>query len=390
MFRCVTKIEIQQQGAGRTKKLSFDFVNSFDCTDTWVDFTNQANVKFPQNMWARDENGQLYSLQNSIGGGDNPLFKRGDKISINFGYRYFDSLGNEKLDLPINPIFSGYISEVSSRKPIALKCEDNMWILKQTPAPNKLFTQKAYKTWENVLRKLVQGTGFTVNAVTATDLPTDIRIMNESVAQVMKTVRDQFHFEAYFRGNELRCGSLVYVEPDAVNHNFVFQQNIVSDELEYKRKDDIVLSAVVHSMNEIDTDEQDNEGRTKTKKDRLEILVYQPKAGGDFAYIKKEKGKEFPPNVQGERYTVPLVGVTDVDKMFELGKNELKKFYYTGFRGKFTAFAVPYVRQGDNVILFDRILPERNGKYKVKGVNYSGGVSGHRQEIILHYLIPTT
>jgi hypothetical protein len=76
--------------------------------------------------------------------------------------------------------------------------------------------------------------------------------------------------------------------------------------------------------------------------------------------------------------------------MFELGKNELKKFYYTGFRGKFTAFAVPYVRQGDNVILFDRILPERNGKYKVKGVNYSGGVSGHRQEIILHYLIPTT
>jgi hypothetical protein len=40
---------------------------------------------------------------------------------------------------------------------------------------------------------------------------------------------------------------------------------------------------------------------------------------------------------------------------------------------------------GDNVILNDPILPERNGKYKVKGVNYSGGKDGHRQEIILDY-----
>ena len=37
--------------------------------------------------------------------------------------------------------------------------------------------------------------------------------------------------------------------------------------------------------------------------------------------------------------------------------------------------------------LRDNILPERNGKYKVKGVQYSGGVGGHRQEIILDYKI---
>ena len=50
-------------------------------------------------------------------------------------------------------------------------------------------------------------------------------------------------------------------------------------------------------------------------------------------------------------------------------------------------FGIPYVRHGDNVDILDAIIPERNGRYKVKSVQYSGGVIGLRQEIELDYLI---
>jgi len=42
---------------------------------------------------------------------------------------------------------------------------------------------------------------------------------------------------------------------------------------------------------------------------------------------------------------------------------------------------------GNNIDLIDDILPERNGRYKVRSVHYSGGVNGLRQTIELDYLI---
>lgn len=77
--------------------------------------------------------------------------------------------------------------------------------------------------------------------------------------------------------------------------------------------------------------------------------------------------------------------MTDENVLFNNGINELKKYFYTGFRGKFLTFAIPFVKQGDYVQLIDAILPERNGTYKVKGVEYSGGTSGNRQSIMLDY-----
>jgi hypothetical protein len=212
--------------------------------------------------------------------------------------------------------------------------------------------------------------------------------MNESVCQVIERVRKDYHLEAYFRGNELRCGSKIYIESEAIDHVFKFQQNIISDDLTYKRKDDIVLSAVCYSVNKQELQTTTKSGKSKTSYERLEVLVYNDR--GAWKYVKKVKGQDYPPNVQGERRTLYFWDVTNAEALFNAGVNELQKYYYTGFKGKFTTFGIPYVKQGDNVIIKDDILPERNGKYKVKGVNYSGGVQGHRQEIILDYLIPTT
>ena len=56
-------------------------------------------------------------------------------------------------------------------------------------------------------------------------------------------------------------------------------------------------------------------------------------------------------------------------------------------KGKFKTFGLPFVKHGDYVDIIDPVLPERNGRYVVKGVGYEGGINGLRQEIELDYLI---
>jgi len=279
-------------------------------------------------------------------------------------------------------VFQGYISKVTSKKPIVLECEDNMWLLKQIPCTPKSLSKN--DSIEDYLRTQLKGTSFTVNAVTSTSVGALI-INNETVAELLSRLRKEFHLEAYFRGSELRIGSQVYLESDNVGKTvweFIFQQNIISDDLEFKRIDDIILSAVCHSMNTKDGS-TNKQGKTKTKQERLSVLVYIK--GGKFQYIEKKEGVEFPANEEGERRTLFFPNITSAKELADKGIDELKKYYYQGFRGKFTTFGIPYVNQGDNIIIRDRLMPDRDGKYKVRGVNYSGGINGHRQEIILDY-----
>lgn len=389
MFRCVTNIVITQQGAGRSKVLTFDYVTEFTATDTWVDLTNQATIKIPKNLYAKDQYGKLYPLfgtNKNIGGFDaaSPLFLRGDKVTIRFGYRYYRN-GNEVLDLPADsknqPLyqFQGYITEVGSKKPIELKCEDNMWKLKQIPATPRVWNGSV----ENLIAELLAPyREFKVNKLTSTNIG-PIVIGNESVAQLLERLRKEANLESYFRQNELRVGSIIYIESEAVERKFIFQQNIISDDLSYKRQDDVVLSAIVISRFEDFTGGTTKEGKAKTKRDRLEILVYWDKALKTWKYSEKP----YPANVEGERRTLHFVNIKDKKTLFDKGVENLKKYYYEGFKGKFTTFGIPYVKQGDNVVIEDPILPERDGKYKVRGVEYSGGTQGHRQTIILDYKI---
>lgn len=396
MFRCVTYIKIVQgQQPGRNKTLSFDFVNEFNATDTWVDLTNQAEVKFPKNIYVRDEQDNLFYLggtNKNAGGFDNntPLFLRGDKITISFGYRYYlDQINHINEVEEVAQVFDGYIVEVSSKKPITLKCEDNMYLLKQISCRPQ--TWKG--TVEDLFASLLKDTKFTVNRLTQTTIG-PFMILNETVAQLADRLRKDAHLECYFRGTEFRVGSKVYIDSEAVLHTFKFQQNIISDDLQYKRKDDVILSAIVNSNYETFTGDETADGFAKTKKEKLQLLVFWNKKKkkadgslGDWDYIKKLKNVELPPNVEGERRTLHFINILDEKKLFKKGIEELQKYFYTGFKGKFVTFGIPYIKQGDNVNILDDILPERNGRYKVKGVEYNGGVQGHRQTIILDYLI---
>lgn len=394
MLRVITKASFAQTPSAafpnRNKKVLFDFLHSYESGDGWMDLTNKAKITLPKNVVILDETGRPYNIGGTninIGGFTNgsPLFLRGDKITIESGYRFIDEKGNDKIQTAV--VFTGFISNVTSKKPIVLECEDNMWQLKQTIAPNK--TYKTTDTLENILKDMLSGTPFTVNALTSTTFGA-FRTQNETVCEVLARLRKDYHFESYFRGNELRCGAIVYIEQDAIDDGikkFTFQQDIISDSLDYKRKDDINLSAIAYSINKKEIGGTTKDGHAKTKKERLEVLVSV--RNGKFVSSVKPKGQkaDFAPNTAGERRTLYFWDIADTNQLIDLATKELQKYYYTGFKGKFTTFGLPFVRQGDNVDLVNNILPEQNGRYKVKEVNYTGGVDGLRQEIELDYKI---
>jgi len=384
----------------RNKTISFDFVNELSCSDSWRDFTNEAKVIVPKNLYVRDQNNKsvpLYGTNKNIGGfTDSPLLMRGDKVKIDCAYKYFKN-GKEITEGTFDPInnthlFEGYISEVTSKKPIEFKCEDNFWKLKQAPAP--IHTFKKTDTLEIIINYLLAiynkdkypDDQFTFHPLATTTFG-EFRCGNETIAEVLTRLRKEYHFESYFVGNELRCGPSVYIEAEAKKHIFTFQKDIISDELIYRRKEDMVLSIVASNKIEEQTGKITKDGHAKTKCKRLEVLVTLRNGSDEPTYFIKNKGEDYPANTGGERMTLTYPWATTIQSLESQALTELRKFYYTGFKGHFTTFGIPYVKVGDNVQFIDPILPERNGLYKVRAVDYSGGVNGLRQKIQLDYKI---
>ena len=402
MYRVVTNITIRQitqinNTPLRNKTINFNFVNELSCSDSWRDFTNQGEVTLPMNLYVRDANNKLVSIVGNIGGYDgSPLLMRGDMVTMDWGYRFFK--GNTEIfegtadQATGSHLFIGYISHVSSQKPIRFRCEDNFWKLKQTPCP--IHTFKETDSLEYIVNYLlaVYNNGkplsdqFTFKPMTITTFGA-FRVGNETIAEVLARLRKQFHFESYFRGNELRCGSTVYIESEANKHTFTFQYNIIDDDLEYRRKDDLVLSIVASNKIEEETGETTKDGHAKTKCKRLEVLLTLRNGSDKPDIFIKQDHEDYPTNTGGERMTLPYPGAKSIQELIDLATVELKKYYYTGFKGKFTTFGLPFVKTGDNVQLVDPILPERNGLYKVKSVDYKGGINGLRQTIELDYAI---
>lgn len=394
MLNVITQIEIQQSDklvAGRNALLYFDFVTEFEAEDSWENLTNKCSITLPYSIFYTDKNGRKQMINNIGGFTENPTFLKGDKVSLKSGYAYYQNgIRYENISL----IFEGYITNVTSKKPFTIECEDSMYLLKQVPArggQNNLFSGKKY-TVEKMLSEMLQGVDVTVNQKTQTNIGDYTLESNMTVAQVLEDLRKNAHLESFFVGKELRVGFLVYDEELALQREaiqkkvFIFQHNIIEEDLIYKKREDIVLSAVACSINEVSTGKQTKDGQGKTKSERLEVLVYNK--NGELVGIKKEKGKPFPENKEGERRTFYFKDITSADTLIERAKNKLKDYFYTGFTGNFTTFGMPFVKQGDNVYLIDKALPERSGYYKVKSVRYTGGVNGLRQDINLDYKIP--
>jgi len=400
MLKPVTNITITQRTdftnsesviTKRSKVFFFDFCNSWEINDGWENMTTGGKIIFPKNMSVVDAETKttmsFFGKNKNIAGFNGaPLLMRGDKVKVEAFYIYYDDNLSEK-QTEKRLVFDGYITKINAKTPVEIEVEDNMYLLKQLPMINGAYGSGV--SLETILTNALIGTGLTVNQLTTTKLTWDnslLMIENMTIAQFLEKLRKDAFLHCYFRGTELRVGSIVYIEAEAKTKTFQFQENIISSDLTFVRKDDIVLSAVASNHIEELTGKTTKDGHAKTRNSRIEVLVWFDRSG-KFQSKEVKKGDKPDANVDGERKTFHFLEAKTTADLINLAKASLQKYYYTGFKGSFTTFGTPSVDFGDNAIIINDLLPEQNGTYKIKAVNISGGVNGFRQKIELDYKI---
>jgi len=384
MLNLVSKITIKQNGIptypNRSDVVIFDFVNNLDISSTWQNLSDTGSIIFPKNLTFKDQFGNVssWAKQNIATNNGNlpPLIVRGDSIKIEIGYEYEKTKGNFVTE--INKVFNGFITSVNNRIPLEFSFEDNMWALKQIQAPNMTFKQSEW-TLESMIKYLIKDTKYTLkDMINGSPISTkfgDFTTQNETIAQVLDRLQKDFRFEANFRGNELRCGFIVYYPENRKEHNFKFQHNIISDDLIYKRKDDVLIGVEVHTHQLIPLAKTNKDGTTKFKTEKFNYFGYYYK--GDLKIVQiDQKPKAF----EGEIRTINMMKMP-IDEVKNYISKQLNRLTYEGWRGSFVTFGLPQVNHGDIVQLIDDIIPERNGRYMVKSVETSFGVNGFRQTI---------
>jgi hypothetical protein len=209
----------------------FTSCHSFTTVKSWKQMTQTASIKMHN----------IAGLLSAI--------KVGDPVVIKGAYD--DEYVEE---------FKGYVSEILPTTPVEIKCEDEMWKLKQT---TKSGSWKSIKL-KDLLKFLVPDAKIECPDVTLSPF----RIAeNTSVSFALQKLKDDFLLTSYYRDTTLFVG-LPYVEkglPEVVYH---FQQNAKATSLIYKAKEDLKIKvravSVLPNNKRIEKDFGDADGNATT------------------------------------------------------------------------------------------------------------------------------
>lgn len=295
---------------------TFPYASSVEVTSSWEELTDVATITTPRKITFQGQ---------TIAAGES-LFKRGDALEIRLGY-----------DGQYDKVFTGYVSGISPGVPLTFRGEDAMWKLKQSS-----YTL----SYKNPTLKQILGDCVNIpfEAVDAELGP--IRLTNQSGAQILEFLRKEYGLQSWVRDGKLYSG-LAYRPDMASRHTFRYEQNIISDTLEYVREDDIQFKVKAISI------QNDNS--------KIEVDLGDP---------------------AGETRTLIYVNLSQ-SELRATAERELSRLRYEGYRGSFLTFGQPMVKHGDFVTIEDPRYPDRSGTYLVKRVTTSGGTGGYRQEIEL-------
>lgn len=292
---------------------------------TWRSLTNTCKLTIPRSVKWEDKNIRL---------GDGSLIQEGNKITVELGY-----------DDKLNVEFEGYVKTVGAGFPIVLDCEDNAYLLKKHKVENKDFQTSTLQ--EVIEHCLPAGISFE-----AADVKLGRFIINNTptAAKVFDEISRQYNLPFFFRDGVLLAG-LPYWPDKSIESTFKFGFNIISDNLQYVKEEDLQL-------------------RVKSIGIMADNTKYEASVGDE----------------SGELRTFYFYNVDDKVKLKEFAEEQLKQLKYTGLQGNITGFGIPVIDQGDICHIIDELeeTKEREGKYQVeKVVTRFGYSSGFRREISL-------
>lgn len=292
---------------GRPKPESFIIrqPNSVQIESSWRMLTDRATIILPRNV--------LYFNKNKV----KDVFKKGDPVIIELGYNNI-----------FNIEFTGYVNKVSADIPIIIECEDEMFKLKQLPVN---FSSPGIKLVD-LLKKIAPG--YDIDALDV-DLGS-LRFPKTTVAKVLEALKQDYNLYSYFKGKQLVVGKIYQDDSDIPPVLLHLERNIVSNELNYKNTEDVLIRITAVS--------------TLKSGDKIEVTV------GD---------------AQGEERQLSYYGITIRAELEKLANEDLRRYKLGGFDGSVSTFGQPKIDHGQKVRLVSDLYPERDGIYYVEGVKIS-------------------
>lgn len=307
---------LEHRGA---KKITIHKVSDISIQSSFKQLTDRATIVLPRKVTFFDKNNI------------SQVFRRGRPIVIEFGYN-----GNYVKE------FEGYITQVSANIPVEIACEDEMWRLKQLPV-NISFKNV---TLQNLLQSIAPT--YNINAIEGVELGA-VRFANSTVAKVLDALsKSPYNLYSFMRGKQLVCGVYYGDSTEQKTVNFHLERNAVSNDLNYRNADDIIL-----------------------KIKGVSVLKNGSK-------IEAEVG-----NDGGDQYKLTYYNITEKSQVLRLLQKDFETKKRGGFDGSFKAFGIPSVAHGQRVFLTSDLYSDRSGTYFIEAVNKTYGASKIRQNITL-------
>lgn len=252
---------------------------------------------------------------------------RGTEVVIALGYD--EVLVNE---------FNGYVREVLTNDGnLTIECEDALFLFRKSVKDQEL-KPTTLKTLAETLVSQVDD-GYTVDCDYAISYE-KFTIHNATAFDVLKKIQDETKAAVYFDTEK----KVLHIHPPYLKKGgdvvYDMHQNIESSNLEFRSNLDKMVEVTIEST--------DLKGKV-TK-------VTAGTTGGDKVTMK-----------------VGAMSTTDMQKVAE---SALVKNNFTGYKGTFTGWLVPYCAPSYSAEIIDQEYPEKTGTYYIVSVNTSFSSSG--------------
>lgn len=301
------------------REIILDKVSSVEIESSFKLLTDRAVIKLPRNVKLFDKTKVR------------EVFRRSAPVIIELGYN-----GEYVKE------FEGYITQVSASIPIEITCEDEMYKLKQLPVNISFKTVTLKKLLETI------APNYSIDALEGAVLG-GIRFPNTNAAAVLdKLSKDPYNLYSYMKEKQLVCGKYYSDDSEEETVNFHLERSTVSNELNYKNAEDIIL-----------------------KIKGVSVLSNGSK-------VTAETGED-----GGDEYQLTYYNIEDKAEVQKMVEKDYETKKRGGLDGSFTSFGVPSVRHGLKVNLTSSLYPERTGTYYVESVKKNFSKSKYRQDITL-------
>ena len=320
----------------------FTFVN--ECSISWNrdSFTRTAQIALPVRFYVR----HLRIFEQ---------IKIGDPVRIKMGY--YPNLITR---------FNGYVVRREPNSPLQVFCEDESWQYKQRFVDP--VTQK-----QTTLQKFIEATY--TGKITEIGLPDtkigDWRVIKYTTfMRVLDTLRTSFGITANWDLDGGLNINTQFTEVSQVTGVFDFNRNLIDTQsLDFQESSE--FSQIVYGVSEQAELKEDG-----TPIDPVEVWSFYDAAG-------KIQSAEVDPKLQGNinNFKIPYQTFEDLKAITE---SRLANLNFTGYTGSFLTFGEPVVNVNDDCQIINKERKSMEGRYRIKGVTVSYGVSnGYKQDIEL-------